>query len=131
MKENDALKLKTLEEALSQLDKALQEPLENELAVDATIKRFQLCMELSWKWLRRILMMQGIEIDMPRPTLQKAYVSRLIDNEDIWLDMLKDRNKMSHIYKQKEAREAYERIKHYYPEMKKVFQDTKQRFFDT
>ena len=34
----------------------------------------------------------------PRNVIQQAFVARLIDDAEVWIDMLVDRNLMSHTY---------------------------------
>jgi hypothetical protein len=45
--------LESLGKALDRLEEALEQPLENALAVDATIQRFEFTIELFWKALKR------------------------------------------------------------------------------
>jgi nucleotidyltransferase substrate binding protein (TIGR01987 family) len=37
-------------------------------------------------------------LNSPRPILREAYSAGLIDNEELWLNMLKDGNSTSHLY---------------------------------
>lgn len=119
-----------LEEALIKLEKALNslkimidKPIDPDRSVvDSVIKRFEFTIELFWKFLKRIVEAKGIEvIPSPRDVLKEAYVLRLIDDELIWLNMIKDRNRTAHIYNEEVADEIYEHIKKYYPVLRKTF----------
>jgi nucleotidyltransferase substrate binding protein (TIGR01987 family) len=65
---------------------------------DATIQRFEFVVELCWKTLKRCLLIEGIEAYTPKEVLKQAFQSHWLDSEKIWLEMLDDRNLMSHIY---------------------------------
>ena len=45
--------------------------------------------------------------------LRESYQVGLINDEEYWLMMLEDRNRSSHTYSEKAAKEVYERIKKY------------------
>lgn len=99
------------------------------LLIDGTIQRFEFCVELMWKLLRRLVLESGQEVEpFPKPIMQKAYAAGWIDSEKLWLDMLKDRNKTSHTYNQLLAKEIHERIYLYYPEIRSTYDMLKQRF---
>lgn len=116
--ENVGNALVRLKEALEQSANAVV----GSLAIDGTIQRFEFCVELFWKLLRRLLSAQKQEVTpLPKPIMQKAYAVGWIHDEKLWLDMLDDRNKTSHTYNQALAKEIYERIKLYYPVMQSTF----------
>ena len=88
---------------------------DDEIIVDATIQRFEFTIELFWKLLKVILESKGVEVQYPKDVLREAFKGHLIDDEEQWLSMLKDRNLTSHTYDEKLAHEVYERIKGYVP----------------
>lgn len=100
------------------IDKPMQEDRSN---IDAAIQRFEFTIELFWKLLKRILAEKGVEVTYPKDVLRQAYAGKLIDDETLWLDMLRDRNLTSHTYNQDLADEIYANIKTYYPIIKKTF----------
>ncbi|RME44459.1 MAG: nucleotidyltransferase [Caldilineae bacterium] len=120
--------LVNLEAALGRLQEALQEPEENSLVIDGTIQRFEFVLELYWKTLKRILAYGGIQTHTPRETLRQAYQARWLNDEALWLQMLDDRNRTSHLYNEAMARQIYERIKTYLPAMERTFRFLKQQF---
>jgi len=114
------ISLDNLERALQRLDEALKEPSNNSLLIDGTIQRFEFAIELLWKTLRRALLVEGIEINTPREALIESYRIHWLEEESIWLSMLKDKNETSHLYNEVKAQEIYNRIHDYYDEMIKV-----------
>ena len=113
--------IENLERALLRLGEALAVPLDNPLAVDGTIQRLEFALELTWKTLRRLLELKGRMVTLPRDTLKEAYTAGWLDNEDRWLEMLRNRNETSHIYDEEMAKRIYDSIKTNFPEMQKAF----------
>lgn len=75
------------------------------------IQRFEFTMELAWKTLKEYLENSGFEdVKTPRDALKTAYEIDLIEDELLWLDMLKARNLTSHIYDENTAVEISNRI---------------------
>ncbi|MFO1257720.1 MAG: HI0074 family nucleotidyltransferase substrate-binding subunit [Gammaproteobacteria bacterium] len=88
-----------LEKAIIALQVMVVKPMEADRSnIDATIQRFEFTIELYWKLLKRLLEEKGVIVQYPRDVLREAYAGRLIDDEAIWLNMLKDRNLSSHTY---------------------------------
>lgn len=88
--------------------------------IDATIQRFEFTFELCWKMLKDYLYDKGIEANNPRDVFKEAYQNGLLNNEEIWITMLKDRNNSSHTYDQILADLVFANIKTYVPEFKKL-----------
>ena len=87
---------------------------EDKLDRDGTIQRFEFTFELLWKALKAILQYKGIECNSPRDCIKKAFLYGVIDDDEILLDMLEDRNLSSHTYDEATAREIFGRIKNFY-----------------
>ena len=79
--------------------------------VDGTIQRFEFTFELAWKMLRIVLLDQGLETNAPKAAIKESFRVGIIKDGDGWIEMLEDRNKTSHTYDQKLAKEIYEKIK--------------------
>jgi nucleotidyltransferase substrate binding protein (TIGR01987 family) len=107
--------------SLDRLAEALAVHADEPLAVDGTIQRFEFTFELFWKAVRRLLARQGIEANSPKAVLQQAYRLGWLDDEQQWLEVLKDRNLSSHTYKEPLALEIYGRIPAHYAAMRAVF----------
>lgn len=114
--------LSKLEAALKRLGEALAEDSSNALCVDGTIQRFEFVFELTWKALKRALEVEGMMCQTPRDTLKTAYQVGWITEEALWLQMLDDRNMMSHTYDERTARQVYENIKGYHSEIDRLTQ---------
>jgi nucleotidyltransferase substrate binding protein (TIGR01987 family) len=117
------------EKALKSLEIIIVKPMQEDRSnVDASIQRFEFTIELLWKLLKRILVFEGIETTSPKHVLQEAYQTKLIDDEQLWLNMLTDRNLTSHTYDEELADEIYSRIKKYCPLLRKTFNALKQKY---
>lgn len=76
----------------------------NDLYRDALIQRFEFTYELAWKTTAEVLREQGLNpIQSPKAVLKTAYEVGFIDDEEIWLNIIEDRNIMSHTYNQEVA----------------------------
>ncbi|MEJ8553427.1 HI0074 family nucleotidyltransferase substrate-binding subunit [Tepidibacter sp. Z1-5] len=94
--------------------------------------RFEFTFELTWKFLKVYLEDQGINnINSPKSVLKAAYTERLINEEMVWLNMLRSRNLTSHIYSEKTGIEISESILNdYIPQLKKLVETMKDDFFE-
>ena len=84
-----------------------------EINQDASIQRFEFVFELSWKLMKAVLEHEGELCVSPRDCIRKAAKVGVIDRPDKWLEFLDDRNKLSHTYDEKEAREVYKRLQEF------------------
>ena len=125
---NAQLNINALENALTRLNESLQFDLSQPLVVDACIQRFEFCIELTWKTLKKCLAIEGIEANTPRECVQQAYSIHWINDESVWLSMLKDRNLTSHTYKEDLALEIYHRLPLHYQAMADLYQLLSRRF---
>jgi len=99
--------------ALNLLDHGIKEA-NSELGKNGVIQRFEFTFELLWKSLKIFLNEEGIDCKSLKDCLKSAYKYGLIQDEQILLDILLDRNNSSHIYSKKESEEIFERIKNVY-----------------
>lgn len=115
------IKFEKFEKALLSLEAIYKKPMQEDRSnVDATIQRFEFTFELAWKFLKNYFSERDIELNYPKEVLQEAFTVNLIDNENLWIKMLKDRNLTSHTYDEKLADEIYLRIKLYVPELRSL-----------
>ncbi len=118
-----------LREALEKLEEMVEEPeTEKSYVKDATIQRFEFCVELFWKTLKKICIEEKYDVTSPKSVLEKAFELKLIEDEPLWIMMLEDRNETSHTYKQKRAIEIYYKIKIYYAALQKAFNVIKKTY---
>ena len=114
MRKSDVvIKVENFNKALARLDEALTIA-KDELDKDGVLQRFEFTIEMLWKALKAILAYQGIECFSPRNCIKEAYKTNIIDDDEIILDMLEDRNSSSHIYDQQKSQEIFERIQRVY-----------------
>lgn len=125
MKEEAKYALTQLTDAFSQLKEG-SETAQAELEIDGVIQRFEFTFELFWKALKIILEDKGVAAKTPRDVLKEAFRLEWLDNEGLFLNMLEDRNRSSHIYSKKTSREIFERIKNsYVPAISRVLAQLK------
>ncbi|MGB0721916.1 MAG: HI0074 family nucleotidyltransferase substrate-binding subunit [Gammaproteobacteria bacterium] len=103
-----------LAKALARFQEALAEP-ETDMNRDATIQRFEFTVELAWKSIQIALRSEGSDCASPKACLRAAFKQGWLDDEGLWLAMLEDRNRASHSYDEKFARQLYARLRDYPP----------------
>jgi nucleotidyltransferase substrate binding protein (TIGR01987 family) len=119
MLKKSSVKFEKFQKALVALETIYLKPMQEDRSnIDATIQRFEFTFELAWKFLKDYFSERGIELNYPKEVIQQAFNVNLIDNESLWVKMLKDRNMTSHTYDEKLADEIYVRIKLYVPELR-------------
>lgn len=79
--------------------KAYNQEKENILMHMALVQAYEVCFELSWKVLKDYLTENGILVYMPKEVIKEAFNKNVIENGQIWIDMLDARNAASHEYK--------------------------------
>lgn len=99
--------------ALSVLSHAHEQDLSNDFIVSGIIDKFALQFELGWKTLKDLLRYEGIaeaSSGSPREILKAAYHVFDFMDEDVWLEMLRERNDIMHVYDADEAQRLVQRI---------------------
>lgn len=104
--------LSSFEPALRRLEEALSQP-KTEWVRDASIHRFEFTFELAWKAAKRFAEREGIVCVSPRQTFREAFKLGWIADDKIRLDMLEDRNRTTHTYKEEVAEAIYSRLPEY------------------
>ena len=72
----------------------------SDLEKEGLIRRFKFTFELAWKTLKDKMQEDGIMIDKisPKFILKLAYNSKYINNIEVWIAMVNDRNLISQTY---------------------------------
>lgn len=85
---------------LNEANVAYKRNSDNDIYQDALIKRFEFTFELAWKTLREFMIDQGysLEILSPKGVISFAWREGIIQNEELWLNMLNARNMTAHDY---------------------------------
>lgn len=104
-----------LKKATNKLNEALRGDA-SDLEIDGILHRFEFTFELAWKTMKDCLEEQGIvgKIGSPREIIKEAFSASLIDNGEVWMDMMLSRNELSHLYDEETSREIYDNIKEIY-----------------
>lgn len=101
--------------ALNKLKEAFME-VPTEIIIDGTLQRYEFTFELAWKTIKDFLEYNGYseDISSPRAIINMAFSSKIIKNGDIWIQMMLDRNSLSHLYDEEKSRQIYNNIKNKY-----------------
>ncbi|MBR6230140.1 MAG: HI0074 family nucleotidyltransferase substrate-binding subunit [Eubacterium sp.] len=81
----------------------------DEIYRTGVIGQFNLTFELAWKALQQVMRdhgVEGAETGSPREILQLGYKVGFVDDETMWLTMLKKRNQAAHEYDEDELEEV-------------------------
>ena len=72
----------------------------NRLETEGVIHRFEYCVELAWKITRDFLEDSGLRIAprTPREVLRQAATTRVVEDGQVWIDMLNHRTLLAHSY---------------------------------
>lgn len=101
------------------LRSAMEErPLEqfSDLEQEGIIQRFEYSYELAWKTLKDYLQENGVIIApiTPRNVIKEAFAAGMIDNGQVWIDMMLHRNLLAHTYDFSKFKEVLKAIDDYY-----------------
>lgn len=113
MQKSYTKRFESFKKSFENLSKAKYEDESNIFILSGVIMVFNLTFDLAWKVLREVLKEEFGIIDFPsgspKETLKKAASVGLISNEK-WIDMLVDRNDLTHDYDYEFAKEKYNKI---------------------
>lgn len=111
--------------AFSQLKKFIDKGELNELEQQGLIQAFEYTYELAWNTIKDFYENQGeINIQGSRDAFRLAFNRGLIENGDIWMDMVKNRTKTSHTYNEETANEIANAITNSYFALFLTLKDT-------
>ncbi len=91
------------EKALKALEIALLSP-KTDLNRDATIQRFEFCVELAWKTAKKLMQTSN---SVPKTVIREMADQGLILNPTVWFSYIEARNLSSHTYKEELAEKVY------------------------
>ncbi|MBW9158168.1 MULTISPECIES: HI0074 family nucleotidyltransferase substrate-binding subunit [Clostridium] len=77
---------------------------------DSIIKKYETLEDLTWKLLSKIFKASGLEINNPRGCYKQAFKEGLINDIEIWNDILLSRNSTAHIYDEQDYEEIKNKI---------------------
>jgi len=110
--------IKNKYESLENLD-----DITKEVYRDSIIKKYETLEDLIWKLLSKIFKASGLDINNPRGCYKQAFKEGLIDDIDVWNNILLSRNATAHIYSESDYEDIKEDIlKEYIYAMEKLLQ---------
>lgn len=109
--------------ALKQLMEAVELTKERELSnleKQGLVQAYEFTQELSWKVLKDFMQSRGTQdLFGSKDAVREAFKIGVIENGDIWMDMIKSRNLTSHTYNESAIEEIIDLIVNkYYEEFK-------------
>ncbi len=99
--------------ALSNLDETVQCIKTNginKIYIMALVQAFEIAFELAWKTLKDYLEYNGTATDTPREAIKTAFLQNVIENGNLWIEMMEARNKTSHTYREEFAKQLADSI---------------------
>ena len=101
MEEKFCRRFLSFKNSLTALNEAKNRDLSDSFVLSGTGAKFSITFDLSWKVMKDIIvgyhMVTDFIMGSPREVLRKAFAVNLI-YDDIWMEMLKVRNEISHDY---------------------------------
>lgn len=97
----------------------------SDLEQEGIIQRFEYTYELAWKTMKDFLQEEGVIIDplTPRTVIKEAFIANLIDDGQVWTDMMLHRNLLSHTYDDQTFNEVLKAVNSkYLPAISKLYE---------
>ena len=110
--------ISTLQEAIAFADSSQMNEKVFKIARDASIQRFEYCIELAWKTSMKKL---GSQTKFPKPAVREMARGNLIDSAEVWLEFIDARNETSHSYDEKVAERVFKNIRKFSDEAVMLF----------
>jgi nucleotidyltransferase substrate binding protein (TIGR01987 family) len=115
--------LTEFEKAVQALGNVLMLP-EDDVVRDASIQRFEFCVELAWKTSRKLM---GTTTTAPKQVIREMAQNGYISDIQKWFDALEKRNLSSHTYDEVLARDVYQFIKLFAPEFRRLLDELRKK----
>lgn len=87
-----------LKKAIKNLEQVVKVKKVDDILFDAICKRFEVCFEYTWKYLKRHADAAGQEVYSPKDALREGIKLKLINDLDLWMKFLHERNLSVHNY---------------------------------
>lgn len=118
-----------LKNIIASLEK-MEDPddLTKEVYRESIVKKHETLEDLSWKLLSKVFKSTGLDLNNPRSCYKQAFKEGLIDDIDIWNEILASRNTTAHIYSEEDYEDIKNRIiNNYVDEIEKLLLKLKER----
>jgi nucleotidyltransferase substrate binding protein (TIGR01987 family) len=107
----DYIKKAYLENTSDELSSKHLDIVLDEILMDGLIHRFKYTHELAWNVMKDYAEYQGNNnVGGSRDATREALQLKIIENGEIWMDMIQSRNKTTHTYNEATANEIYTKI---------------------
>ena len=118
--------------SLSALSQIRTRDLSDEFVQSGAGAKFNITFDLAWKVMKDIIIQEFAIVDFPtgspREVLRKAFACGLI-SDDAWMQMLRDRNELTHDYDGSAVREVCGRILKQYLDLLEEFRATARTYY--
>lgn len=104
-------RFENLLKAHAQLNKGVAIAMPTDIEQQGIIQSFEFTFELSWKTMKDYLESKGVNALFPRDVIKEAFQSGIVGDGEVWLEMLDQRNVLTHTYDQKLADAAVDLIR--------------------
>ncbi|MCX6291443.1 MAG: nucleotidyltransferase substrate binding protein [Bacteroidetes bacterium] len=116
-------RFRNFEKAFIYFERAVEIEKYSDLEASGLVQAFEFTFELGWKTLKDYLYEMGTVTNFARDTIKESFKGKLIEDGHAWIEMLENRNELSHTYNNKTAKKAVKIIrKKYYPAIRQVYQ---------
>jgi len=107
------------QKSVQRLNEALQKP-KDEFIRDSAIQRFEIVFELAWKTVKAFVeIYHNARCVSPQTCFKEAFRLGVIEYDDAWIELAKNRNLTVHTYKEELAEKLYAEL----PSALQKFQD--------
>lgn len=115
-------RLNNYKKAFFQISKFIEKGELNELEKQGLIQAFEYTYELAWNVIKDYFEDQGeTNVSGSKDAFRLAFKRGIIDNGDVWMDMIKSRALTTHTYNENIANEIVSNIVNkYFPEFRKL-----------
>lgn len=110
------------EKAFLLLERALNIATPSEVERGGIIQFYEMTFELAWKLMKDYLEQLGYTVNSPRDAIKQAFQVGILDDGQLWIDALSDRNLTTHTYDENKAIEVVAKIRtDYFPALQQLY----------
>lgn len=103
------------------LERALTIARPSEVERGGIIQFYEMAFELAWKLMKDYLEQLGFTVNSPRDAIKQAFQATILDDGQLWMDALIDRNLTTHTYDENKALEVVAKIRaDYFPALQQL-----------
>ena len=109
------------------IDDTIYGDIEQDTIKSGQVQKFEVCVELFWKTMKKFLYeIHGIEAISPKIVMKQLYRIKYTNEKkyETLIEMINDRNRLSHIYNENQFNEIYCRLTEYLYLMKRIVSKT-------